>query len=557
MNHKMLEARAGAEQEPGAQQVGGRPDHVVRILGSNLLTWTILSIGILLRAYQFSIDRGLWVDEARVALNVLERSPIELLRPLEHDQVAPFGFLWLEKLAIIALGSGENVLRLLPLLAGIASLFLFQTVARRYLAPEATNIGLFLFAASPMLVYFSAETKQYSLDVLVALGLTWIMLRCMEGPVTLRNSFSLGVIGMAATWFSHTAVLVLIGFAVVLAWRWFRQGEPALWQIIPILALWGTGGVFCALLPLIAVPEETSAYMDEFWSAGFLPFPPTTFADIGAYASLSEWLLRSSLMLWIPGVGLAAFAAGLWFLTSTPRPQWWTLLLAPLIVTILASMLSLYPLGSPKAITVFASRPVLFLVPSLILVASYGIWRTMTHQRTAPRLIGKALFLLVVLQLVAAVTQLPVRRVDHRPALAHLSEHHQSGDRIYTQRNSTAVFLYYASHYGLDDLEVIPGRRIKYTRENYASEIMRTEGGGRTWFLFSAENLLRFRDGAGFQLVESILNQAGQRLRSYESDRVSLYLYDMSSTVVQYSGGQERANTRVTRPDRAGVSLGR
>ncbi|MGH7558629.1 MAG: glycosyltransferase family 39 protein, partial [Gemmatimonadota bacterium] len=281
----------------------GRSDHVARILASTLLAWTILAIGIFLRLYQFSIDRGLWVDEARVALNILERSPLELLRPLEHDQVAPFGFLWLEKIAVTALGNSEYALRLFPLLAGIASLFVFRAVARRYLLPPAANIGLFLFAVSPMLVYFSAETKQYSLDVLVALGLLWMALRWMDGPTTLWSSVGLGLLGMAAVWFSHTAILLLGGFAVVLVWRWFRQRESSIGQIILILALWGAGGVLGALLPLVALPEETSAYMDEFWAAGFLPFPPASLTELGTYPSHIEWLLRSSLTLWIPGVG--------------------------------------------------------------------------------------------------------------------------------------------------------------------------------------------------------------------------------------------------------------
>ena len=50
-----------------------------------------------MRIAPFWLDRSLWLDEAKLALNVLERSPARLFQPLDYEQAAPVGFLLLEK----------------------------------------------------------------------------------------------------------------------------------------------------------------------------------------------------------------------------------------------------------------------------------------------------------------------------------------------------------------------------------------------------------------------------------------------------------------------------
>ena len=108
----------------------------------------LLVAGAALRAAPFVLDRSLWLDEAKLALNVLDRPVPDLLRPLDYGQAAPAGFLLLEKLAVTALGEGERALRLVPLLAGLASLWLFHALVRRWLSPAGALLGLALFALS-------------------------------------------------------------------------------------------------------------------------------------------------------------------------------------------------------------------------------------------------------------------------------------------------------------------------------------------------------------------------------------------------------------------------
>ena len=69
------------------------------------LAWIIIGFGILIRLIQYLYNRSLWADEAVLALNIVNRSYLELLQPLDYDQAAPIGFLLVEKLAVQLFGN--------------------------------------------------------------------------------------------------------------------------------------------------------------------------------------------------------------------------------------------------------------------------------------------------------------------------------------------------------------------------------------------------------------------------------------------------------------------
>src|SRR6202140_5812605 len=135
------------------------------------LEWTIIVFGALLRLTQFLSNRSLWLDEAKLALNIVNRSFVQLCKPLDYGQGAPVGFLMLERSAVHLFGSGEYALRLFPLLSGMISLLLFYQLAKQSV-PSAAPIAMGLFATSAPLIYYSSEVKQYSGDVAIAL-LLW------------------------------------------------------------------------------------------------------------------------------------------------------------------------------------------------------------------------------------------------------------------------------------------------------------------------------------------------------------------------------------------------
>src|SRR5262245_23702888 len=162
------------------------------------IPWLIIAAGIALRCSQYSFDRSLFLDEAFVATNIAHRSVAELCQPLEFDQRAPAGFLAGVKLATLALGRSDLVLRLLPLLSGVVSVLMFAILCRRFLSESAANLALLLFAVSPPLIFMSSDLKQYSTDALMTVAILLACATVDPSRWTARRVAILGLVGAVA-----------------------------------------------------------------------------------------------------------------------------------------------------------------------------------------------------------------------------------------------------------------------------------------------------------------------------------------------------------------------
>ena len=142
------------------------PGPLARLMTPATLTWVAVACGIWLRVSQFLTDRSLFLDEAFVATNILSRDYAGLLGTLEFDQRAPLGFLVAVKFFWESLGHDDRVLRLAPLLASIAGLFVFRRIAARLLEPWFQVLATTFFALTIPQIFYASDLKQYSLDVL-------------------------------------------------------------------------------------------------------------------------------------------------------------------------------------------------------------------------------------------------------------------------------------------------------------------------------------------------------------------------------------------------------
>ena len=107
----------------------------------------LVVIGVALRVWAYAANTSLWLDEILLARNIIALPLRDLItQPLLLDQVAPRGFLLVEKLAVLTFGDRELALRLFPFLCGIAGLFLFRRLAERALDGLAVPFAVALFA---------------------------------------------------------------------------------------------------------------------------------------------------------------------------------------------------------------------------------------------------------------------------------------------------------------------------------------------------------------------------------------------------------------------------
>lgn len=168
--------------------------------------------GVLLRLYLFALNPSLWVDEAFLALNIRDRSYLQLFHRLDYEQAAPPAFLLVQKMLFTLLGSHDWTLRLLPLLAGIATIALSHALARQLAPPPSrlpvTVVATSLVALSPSLIRYAFEAKPYGTDATVAVGIFLLALRSLSPTATRSQILLLGITCSASLWFSYPAVFV-------------------------------------------------------------------------------------------------------------------------------------------------------------------------------------------------------------------------------------------------------------------------------------------------------------------------------------------------------------
>ncbi len=135
----------------------------------------LVLIGVILRLWAYLADTALYLDEILLSYSILDLPLVDLLtRPLPLDQVAPLGFLIIERCSVTIFGHNEFALRLFPFACAIVSLLLFRRLAERALTGVGPTIALFVFAIGFPFIRYSVVVKQYELDVMAAILLMLI-----------------------------------------------------------------------------------------------------------------------------------------------------------------------------------------------------------------------------------------------------------------------------------------------------------------------------------------------------------------------------------------------
>lgn len=497
-------------------------DRLPRLFNSRFLIWVILATGSLLRLAQYSFNRSLWYDEALLALNVLHRSWSGLLKPLDYNQGAPIGFLFLQKLSTEILGGSEFGLRAVPLLAGLGSLFAFWRVADQCLPSRARPIAFALFSVSFPLIYYSSEVKQYSTDVLVNLLLLLILLNPDIPPFTVRQILGIGIAGATAIWCSHPASFVLASAGIT--WTIFliaRRKWDSLPGLATLLGVWAISFAGCYLVSLRRLSHHQ--ILVNFWRDQFPQFPLWSFHNL-------PWLNDRVLALFKDSAGLtgllgAAFfvaGCGAMFLRSKKTLG---LLTLPAAAAALASALHTYPL---------AGRLMLFFVPNtLLLVAEGVIWIAdrvpVTFSRLAAGLLTAILFAQPI-TLTAEAFLRPRYPDDIKPSITYIITKQHTGDSWYVYHFARFQFWYYTERLKLPTTNVRIGIDCDTDWQCYAADLEKLRGTPRVWLLFSHIWIGDGVDEEQFFLRQ--LDGMGKRLDTYRSTGARAYLYDLSTKPV-------------------------
>lgn len=504
--------------------------------GTTLARWLpmlIILAGSGLRILQYLYNRSLTGDEAALALNLIHRSYSELLQPLDYQQVAPVGFLVLMRLVIDLIGTSEYALRLVPLVAGLASLVVFYSIARIILSRTAKVIALALFSLYSDLIYYSAEAKQYSMDVLLTLVLTVIGLHILHSQLTPLRGLGFAAIGAVFIWFSHPALFTLTGLAATMLVISWRSGERKPVIMLGIVGLiWLVSFVLFYLVSLRSVTGND--YLIDFWARGFIPFPPRSLKDVLWLPLRFFDTFRTAFLYPLPGVAAFAFLVGCFALYMRCKVYLF-LILAPALFTLLAACLHQYP---------FLGRMILFLTPALLILMAEGAdqirlalaqARPLSLSKKTLSLMGGVFIGLLFANPVMITMQIAQGALafgtsggeDGRQVLEYMIRNRQPEDVIYFYRPFKEPLLYYQDRYGLEEDDYTIGGNYRDNWAGYYADIDALPRAPRVWLLFT--HVYKNAGADERLLFLSYLDLAGAtKIEEFAARGAWAYLFDFS-----------------------------
>jgi 4-amino-4-deoxy-L-arabinose transferase-like glycosyltransferase len=489
-------------------------------LAEQYLCWLLIAAGVVLRVREYLNNRPLWLDESGLALNIVTRSFRDLLAPLEPLQVAPVGFLWLERAAVELGGPSELSLRLFPLIAGVVSLFLFYFAVRQTFGLRAATIGLAWVSFSGPLIYYSDEVKQYSSDVMVCLAILMTASHLYERKhLSPGYAIACAIGGSIAVWLSHSSALVLGSTGSVLIILCLVEGrrKQAMW-LSAIAACWlgsFTVSYFVSLRHNIGNPG-----LHEYWQEALGP---------RSVFSAPQWLYTSFFNAFENpgGVHFTGLAGTFFLLALLCRSQRETrpLLLwcSPIVAAMAAAVAKLYP---------FEGRLLLFLAPILAAVSAAGVVRLVdalsVHKR---EVVSVTLIILLLEPWYRAVKTFvhPTELEDIRSALMYVEAHAQPGDHMFLPWSTQVPFAFYKPRYHFTDLRIIHGIKWRgFDVEPYRKDLNQLQGLQRVWIVFSHDFAGDRKDAPNWAFFLEALNQLGTQLDSFHAQGSAVYLYRLT-----------------------------
>lgn len=337
------------------------------------------------------LDRqSLWFDEV-VSLTLAKQPFGAMLRELARSESTPplyYGLLWVW---VRLFGTSADALRSLSACAGVLTVVVVYLAARLRFSPGAALVSGALAATSPMLIWYSQETRAYALVTFFVACSLYFMLRVPPGGWAVLAGWSItACLAFASHYF---AVFAVVPEAVYLLWVCRRRLAPMLLALLGPLVMEG------ALLPL-ALYQRNSGH-----TAYIAAVPLKT-----RVAGMLNWFLlgpyggstlRTVALCLVIVVGLTASLAR-WGSAAAKRDA---LMLAGLAVATVVLPLLIVP-GSVR------EKNLIVALPSLLLVAgaAFSPWLTRPLAVTAGLAIAAVLFVPTVM----AAHRLDLEREDWR-----------------------------------------------------------------------------------------------------------------------------------------------
>ena len=408
----------------------------------------VLLIGVLLRIWHFAGGRSLWLDETMVALDIIYLPTSGLLGPLPFDQLAPVGWLLIEKACFHLWDNFDYSLRLTSLVGGIAALLLFYRFLKYSTDAWETLAGVAMMAVMPVFIQYGSMVKPYILDVLFAVALLYASLALLrEQSGRLRRTMLYGAIGIVCIPLAFGGTLVMAGTGSLLfVASVMRKDYRWSMALAAVGIVWGLLYWATYSLAYAQNAHTISNMTGVYWTDDFAPLPASLHGLLwySRTAALSiEFLMSNS------NAQLVAIILLYGMVRLAGREPWLAaLLVSPVIAMLAASMFGLYP---------FNTRLILGLAPTLILGVScgaVGIVKRFEYRPVAALAVFALLGLTPIKQTATAAVQRPPFPMEEiKPNLAYLNRHYRQGDQLMLHPRAERAFILYARRFGFSDVD--------------------------------------------------------------------------------------------------------
>jgi 4-amino-4-deoxy-L-arabinose transferase-like glycosyltransferase len=454
------------------------------------------------------------MDEVYLSTSLVKMNYLELVtKPLYYQQKAPLGFLWIVKFFINLFGSKEMALRIVPLISGIASLFLFIPIAKYFLKESGVVLAIGIFCLSPALTYHSVEIKQYATELFCAI-LSFYLLIKYKDKNTVAAMLWWGLWGAVILWFSYSSIFILAGIGMGLSLQYIIQKR---WRhffisLMPF-CLWLFSFVVNYLL--FTHKHAESAWIAYWFKAydNFMPLPPRSVKDLmwfvmNIYRMLDYplgllWNFMAvtshqglNMLLKMPFIPLTFLAVGIYAFFRSGKSNL-LLLVLPMCFMFLASGLELYPL---------TERFWVFISPAFIILIAKGFEFIACKIKSST--VNTLLFLLLI---TGPLTQsiyflmhpeffYSHKKSFQREALLFINKNYQPGDAVYVYWNNLPGYKLYKQIYNLN-YTAIEGSDQRNKSANYVNyyhnlspEFKQFANSKRVWLVYNNQFLTDLGD---------------------------------------------------------------
>lgn len=305
-----------------------------------------------------------WFDEA-FSWFVASKNFKDIVIASIADNHPPLYYLILH-LWMYAFGNSEVALRSLSLVFGILSVLVFYNLVKTFNERSSLLATLF-FSISPLAVYYSAETRMYSLFLLLTLCSVYVWIKLLK-KINKFHTMAFIITLTASVYAHYLSFLLFIPFFFTA----FMNKKTKYLIIILVAA-----AIFTAPL-LLAYSMFHHPQSVSFSPIVALPISFASFVLGGTGIVSLRYYFSDNIPIFIKGIFLISLLAfNLFFLLGLVRTfkdknktNFFYFLLAPLIT------LSIFGFVIP----IFSIRASIFLVPYFFIFIVWGIYKTFPKQ---------------------------------------------------------------------------------------------------------------------------------------------------------------------------------